>query len=240
MGIGIMGFIQKFPGGMFGEDTLRLNIYAYKIKQQNLMPKDINHIDRGGILYTWSLVAPTNIQENIQHTWEEYHSFQGRAAQLRSDAIAAITRGSQVVTGPSRYGGNTDAAKAKVDSPIVYTGSERLEYNFLVPFMRYEGGAYKDVFEPIFMFKKYSCASIGGAIDTIDFPAIFQINTTPADYIYIEYAALTNVQVTYEAPYIGGYPQKAECTLTFRDIRPLYRESWRTGAVGGIVTTGVI
>lgn len=243
MGVRIMGFKQEFPGAMDSPDTLRLKIAAYGIKKQDLQPKNNSgHVEVGGLLYDWDLVAPTDIQENVQHTWEEYSSFQGRIAQLVSDTSKAIATTLQITGGASRGAGNTDPAKAKVDSPMVYTGSKRLEYSLTIPFMRYRNGARADVFEPIHQFRKLSCATItGGSIDTVNFPAIFEIWTEPADFIYIRFAALTDVQTKYEAPFIGGYPQRAECTLTFMDIQPLYRESWLGDFAGGAsLTTAII
>lgn len=230
-------FIQQFPGDTLSKDTLRLIIIARGIKKQNLQVKETNHLEYGETLATWNLVAPTDIQENIKHSWEEYHSFQGRAAQLVSDTMAGGGRLLQGTGGGDRNLGNTDPAKAKVDSPMVWTGSERLQYSFTIPFMRYQGGSYKDVFEPIHQFRKLGCASIGDSIDTIQFPAIFEIGSRPSEFLLLPYAALTNVQVTYNAPYVGSYPQRAELTLTFEDIRPLYKE-WLADGADGKLTVG--
>lgn len=231
-----MAFMQEFPGNTQGGDTLRLMIDAYSIEKQDLQPKNNSgHIETGGLLYSWNLVAPTEVQENIQHDWEDYGSWQGRAAELKSHlekgaaALLGIAGG-----GVTRGTGNTNLSLAKVDSPMVYVGSKRLEYNITVPFMRYKGGAFKDVFEPIHQFRKFSCASMGEG-DVIGFPAIFSISTFPADFISIRFAALKDVQVVYQSPFIGGYPQRADCTLTFMDIQPLYQESWKNGK--NILTT---
>ena len=234
-----MGYVQEFPGSMNSPDTLRLKITASKITKQDLQPKNNSgHIETGGALYTWDLVAPTDIQENIQHTWEEYSSFQGRTAQLISDTTKAVATAAQIFKGLGRGAGNTNPARAKVDSPMVYVGSKRLEYNITIPFMRYKRGSFVDVFQPIHEFRRLSCASFGSSIDTVNFPAIFEIYTSPADFIYIQYAALLDVQSKYESPFVGGYPQKAECTLTFMDIQPLYRESWLSGQ--GALTTSIL
>lgn len=230
-------FRQDFPGDTMSKDTLRLLIIARDMQKQNLSPKDINHVETGATLATWNLVAPTDFQEQLGHDWEEYHSFQGRASQLVSDAYSGVARAMQIKGGFAKSDGNTNPAKAKVDSPLVYTGSQRFEYSFTIPFMRYRGGSFKDVFEPIHHFRKLSCASLGLSIDTINFPAIFEIGSRPNEFIALPYAALVNVQSTYQAPYVDGYPQRAECTLTFRDIRPLYREWFADGK--GKVTVGV-
>jgi hypothetical protein len=234
-----MGFVQDFPGNTFSNDTLRLRIFAKEIVDQDLKPKNnTGHIVVGGDLYDWNLVAPSDLQENIQHTWEEYSSFQGRAAQMISDTVRSFASLSQVGGGISRSSGSTKPAMAKVDSPMVYVGSKRLEYSITIPFMRYRRGAFADVFQPIHEFRKLSCASFGKTTDTVNFPAIFEIYTEPANFLYIQFAALTDVQTKYEAPFVLGYPQRAECTLTFMDIQPLYRESWMNGL--STVTSGIV
>jgi hypothetical protein len=230
-------YIQEFPGAMYSDDTLRLIIIAREIKKQNLQPKDINHIETLGELQSWNFVAPTDIQENIQHTWEDYHSFQGRAAQLLSDVIQSGAKLSQIGGQGSRSSGGTDPSQAKVDSPIVWTGSRRREITFNIPLMRWQKGAFADVFSPIHEFRKLGCAGMKGNIDAVSFPAIFEVRTSPADFIFFDYAALTDVQVDYKSPFIGGFPQQANLTLTFRDIRPLYRELWHDGQ--GSITTSM-
>jgi len=231
-----MAFTQIFPGNSQGGDTLRLMIDAYGILKQDLQPKNNpGHVVVGGLLYSWNLVAPTDIQENIQHDWEEYGSWQGRMASLKLDAQKALAAMSAAAGGGlTKASSTTSLALGKVDSPMVYNGSRRLEYSITVPFMRWKGGAFKDVFEPIHQFRKLSCASMGNG-DVIGFPAIFSISTFPADFIDIKYAALKDVQTVYQSPFIGGYPQRAECTLTFMDIQPLYQESWKNGQ--NILTT---
>jgi hypothetical protein len=225
-----MGFVQEFPGNMTSNDTLRLMIVANSIERQDLQPKNNpGHVEVGGVLYSWNLVAPSDIQENIQHDWEEYGSWQGRMAELKTNLQRGVAAGASALGGAvTRGNANTNLALAKVDSPMVYTGSKRLEYSITIPFMRYKNGAYKDVFEPIHQLRKLSCASMGNG-DTIGFPAIFEIYTMPANFLDIKFAALKDVQTKYESPFVGGYPQRAECTLTFMDIQPLYQESWRNG-----------
>jgi len=231
-------FKQEFPGGFDSNDTLHIIIRANEILKQNLEPKDINNLEKGGELAVWDMIAPTDIQENVSHSWEEYSAFQGRAAQLRADIMTSAGKLIQGADGITRKSGNTEPARIKVDSPMVYSGSERLEYSFTFLLMQYRH-IKKDVMNPIHEFRKLSCASIEGqTIDTIQFPAVFSITTSPSTFIKVDNAALTNVQVLYNAPFKGGLPSRAELTLTFKDIRPLYTRSF--GGVGGIVSTGTI
>lgn len=232
-------FVQTFPGG--GNEgninTLRINIRASSCLKQNLNPKDQNHFQTGGELYSWSLIAPTDIQETVSHTWEEYSSIQGRIAQLKTDVKKSGIKSMDLFNGLSTVNGSTAAAMNKVDSPLVYTGSNRRQYNFTFPMMIHHHHGSKEVAGPIDEFRRYSCASIGDVqADTIEFPAIFSIESWPKPFIFVEWCALTDIQVTYNAPYRFGAPQRAELSLTFLDVRPLYRSSWVKVADGVIET----
>lgn len=243
-----MGHVQQFPGGSANlAGTLRMKIQAWKLLKQSLQPRDISSIMKDGLLAEWDMVAPTDIDENIKHEWEEYDSIQGRIAEalagMHTGGMKAYTTTTEVVE--STTGGKTGdimkdssvvMAKYKVDSPLVYKGSTRREYTFTFPLMEWTdiGG---DVIDPIADFRRYSCAAIGGSTtDAIEWPAIFSVVSTPYPFILIPDAALTDVQVRYSAPYKNGRPQKAELTLTFKDMRPLYRSSW--GTDDGKVTVG--
>lgn len=220
-------FRQVFPGGSNGIDTLRIIIRAFRSEKQNLNPKLANHLVLGDPLYKWDMIAPSDIQEHISHNWEEYHSIQGRATQIRADFIKSLGKISDAASSVGqRSEGDTSAGKVKVDSPLVYAGSNRREYTFMFALMEYTN-IVNDVTEPINRFRKYSCASIVDVnADTIEFPAVFNVQTYPMPFISIDYAVLTDVQVVYNSPYKAGFPQRAELTLTFRDIRPLYTSSW--------------
>ena len=224
-------FEQKYPGSDNANNSTRFLITAYDILKQNLDANDPNHFDIDPApLYSWSLLAPQDVQENVAHTYEEYSSFQGRAAQLKSDIVQTAGKAKQVVGGLGKTAGNTSPSYNKVDSPIIWTGSNRKEYSITFVLAWYESNTpYDEVFFPIHKFRQLSCASIGGQIDTITPPAVFNVITIPADFISITYAALTNVQTTYNAPFVGGYPARAELTLTFQDYKPLYRQHWNNG-----------
>lgn len=239
---------QQFPGGSDNlAGTLRIKIEAKKLLKQNLQPRDISHIQKGALLADWDMVAPTDIQENIQHVWEEYDSIQGTIAEAlvsgHTAGMQLMELGANISTVAS--GGtsaidlknsNVVVPKYKIDSPLVYKGSTRREYTFTFPMMEWMD-IYGDVIDPISDFRRYSCAAIGSnSTDTIEWPAVFSVVSSPYPFILIPDAALTNVQVTYKSPYKFGMPQSADLTLTFKDLRPLYRSSW--GSSDGKISVG--
>jgi hypothetical protein len=171
----------------------------------------------------------------------------GRANELIATAKSDVKQMTSALEGAMKSGGSmgaalsnmtTEAARYKVDTPLVYTGSQRRQMSFTFTLQEYKD-AYSDVLRPIHEFRKLSCAGIEGqSIDKIDFPAIFMIQTTPLGFISIKDAALVDVQVTWNSPHTGGVPKRAELTLTFLDLRPLYKSSWGD-ATGSIITVEV-
>jgi len=241
-----INFQQEFPRSGSAKDITRISIVAYQIQQQNLNPRDPNHIQKGGLLSRWSFIGFEDLQEAITHNWEPYDTMLGRASEkistAKSDATEVVSMAGSIsgIKGGQPgilSAGNTEAAKYKVDTPLVYTGSQRRQITFSFVLQEYRD-AYVDVLEPIHEFRRLSCAGIEGqSVDKIDFPAIFSINSIPRPFIHINDAALTDVQVTWNSPHMAGVPKKAELTLTFTDIRPLYKSSW--GDSDGKITATV-
>ncbi len=241
-----MGFKQTFPRSGQATDLTHIQIVASEIEQQNLNPREPGHIQKGNQLYDWDFIGFTDLQESINHTWEPYGSIQGRLSEVIKQTKSAFTsvgdalksaRGvSNGVSGVLQSGG-TNAAKYKVDTPLVYTGSGRRQIAFTFILQEWSD-VYNDVLEPIHQFRKLSCAGIEGkTVDLIDFPAVFAVKSYPQSFIDIKDCALTDVQITWNAPYKGGNPTRAELTVTFLDLRPLYKSSW--GDSAGAITTSV-
>jgi len=238
-------FTQEFPRSGTAGDLCKIFITAETLETQNLNPRESNHIQKGGHLFDWTFIGFTDIQESINHTWEPYGSIQGRLSEViaQTEGTVAGLFDAGKALGGAKGGakgyleaGSTASAKYKVDTPLVYTGSGRRQISFTFTLMEWLD-PYKDVLEPIHEFRKLSCAGIAGkSVDMIDFPAIFSIRSIPQTFVYIEDCALTDVQVTWQAPYKGGTPTRAELTVTFLDLRPLYKSSWGDGA-GNITTT---
>ena len=242
-----MNYKQEFPRSGDATDLTRIDIYAYQMKQQNLNPRDPNYIQKGGMLSSWSFIGFEDLQEAITHNWEPYDTMAGRANELIATAKSDVKQMTSALEGAMKSGGSmgaalsnmtTEAARYKVDTPLVYTGSQRRQMSFTFTLQEYKD-AYSDVLRPIHEFRKLSCAGIEGqSIDKIDFPAIFMIQTTPLGFVSIKDAALVDVQVTWNSPHTGGVPKRAELTLTFLDLRPLYKSSWGD-ATGSIITVEV-
>jgi len=246
-----INFRQEFPNSGRALELCHVVITASSLETQNLNPRDPNHIRKGGLISTWDFIGFTDIQEGISHTWEPYGSIQGRLSELVATGKADFGKTFDSLKSAYKAGktgqvasilnhGDTSSAKYKVDTPLVYTGSQRRQISFTFVLQTYKD-EYADVLEPIHEFRKLSCAGIEGkTIDVIDWPAIFSVRTEPQGFVNISDAALTDVQVTWGAgAHYGGMgnPRRAELTVTFLDLRPLYKSSWSQGG-GGVVSVG--
>ena len=230
-----MDFRQEFPRSGTAQDLTRIDIKAYQIKQQNLNPRDPDHIQKGGLLSTWSFIGFEDLQEAITHNWEAYDTMAGRANELIATSKSNFKQATTTLQGVAKSGGamegalsnmTTESTRYKVDTPLVYTGSQRRQMTFTFVLQEWKN-ASKEVLEPIHEFRKLSCAGIDGqSVDKIDFPAVFQISSYPVGFVNILDAALVDVQITWNSPYTNGISKRAELTLTFLDLRPLYKSSW--------------
>jgi len=242
-----INFKQEFPRSGNATDLTVIDINAYQMKQQNLNPRDPNYIQKGGIISTWSFIGFEDIQEAITHNWESYDTMAGRANELLATAKSDVKQLTTTLQGAMKGGTSmsralsnmtTEAARYKVDTPLVYTGSQRRQMTFTFTLQEYKN-IERDILEPIHEFRKLSCAGIEGfSVDKIDFPAIFQIISIPVGFVNIKDSALVDVQVTWNSPYSRGISKRAELTLTFLDLRPLYKSSW--GDINGnLITTEI-
>jgi len=246
-------YTQVFPRAEGSSDITVFSITAWKLKQQNLNPRDPNYIMKGPRLYHWNLIGFQDISESIVHNWEPYDTITGRINEMISTEKSNFTQITQVIGGGvsgltsnnfnavmrnALNNTSTEGAKYKVDTPLVYTGSQRRQISLTFSFQTYRDPE-EDVVVPIHNFRKYSCAGIDGeSVDKIDFPAIFEIMTVPSGIVNIRDAALTDVQVTWNSPHKNGNPMRAELTVTFLDLRPLYKSSWGTKE-GNIISTSM-
>ncbi len=187
-----------------------------------------------GTALQFVLLRDGELNENFSHKWEEadLSSFVDTAQQFiqKGQTIANVYK-----QGAGAIGRKT--AWTKVDAGLIYKGSERRQYTFRVGLVT-QTDPWADVLKPIRILQKFSCAEDidGGALPfTISAPAIFRISIEPSKFIYVENAALTDIQVNYNTNFhfglpgkgaeMSGVPKTAELSLTFIDLNPLYRRS---------------
>jgi hypothetical protein len=127
--------------------------------------------------------------------------------------------------------------KTKVDTPLYYENSNRRSFTFEVILVAEKDPRF-DVVEPVKDLMKWSSPALKGGGVNIDFPYMFEVYTRPKEFIRFSTLALTAVQPTYNAPYIGGYPSSCNLQLTFLDLSPLYRSAIESGSVINIIPVG--
>ena len=246
------------PEGLiqYNNNSLWIKLSAREFKSQKGYARTSNYIQKGAVLGSWKLLAPTEIAEDVGHEWNEYESIGSKVAGKIGKTTQAIKettgiakstldidpmKGSSTVgkakniaMGLARAASGVSVADYKVDSAMVYQGSKRRIYGLTFQFALTSSSktTYNSVFEPIRELEKLSCASIEeGSLVGINFPAVFRVTTQPGGIIKINNAILTAVQPTWKAPYIGGYPSMCQLQISIMDLEPLYRQSWEGGGI---------
>jgi hypothetical protein len=127
--------------------------------------------------------------------------------------------------------------KLKVDTPLYYESSDRRNLTFEVILIA-EDHPKSDLIDPVKDLMKWAAPNLRGRGGiTIDFPYMFEVYTQPKKFIKYTTLALTAVQPTWNAPYIGGYPSSCNLQLTFKDLSPLYRSAIEYGSVINVIKT---
>jgi hypothetical protein len=245
-----------FPHSQWVNSALWIKMTARKLES-------INTAGRGGSLRigekgtTFKFLAPSQIVDNQQHTWEEYSSIQSRLLQFVISASTAIDQGSQVYQNlktrvidqikkgewPSGQqivdaligGTATNIPKLKMDTPLRYVNSTRR--TFQLTFILADANGGKDVLNAVEQLQKYAApdSSENSVID-IEYPYIFRVETEPYGIFTMNYSALENVLVTWQEPYIQGRASRAELTLGFKDMSPLFRKTIERGGIINVNT----
>jgi len=197
--------------------------------KQDVMATSIN-----GTSLQFVLLRDGELNENFSHKWEE--------ADISSyiDTVQQVVQKGVTLKNVMEQGAGVIGRKTawtKVDAGLIYKGSERRQYSFRVGLVT-QTDPWIDVLKPIRILQKLSCAEdidSGVMPFTISAPAIFRISIEPSKFIYVENAALTDIQVNYNTNFhfglpgrgaeMSGVPKTAELSLTFVDLNPLYRRS---------------
>jgi len=122
--------------------------------------------------------------------------------------------------------GQAKVSKTRVDSPMVYTNSSRREWNWQFNLVSTRGKPMEDVVEPIKRLTWLSAPDTEGNLGIgIKLPYIFKLTTEPNIGLLNVITALTSVQPTWFEPYQNGVPTRAELTLSFKEMAPIYRST---------------
>jgi len=230
-----------------------IEITSYELKQQTAFVNG----EKGGIIVdptpalSWKFLAPNQIMETINNTWEPWETISSRMAgkgkelvQLGNElsgvweAMGQVKHGINYGTVGKIYKKLTNITKAKfkVDTPLVYENTERREWTmeFNLSSVNPGGGLGKGsaekMLESVRMLESSSTPVRTDAFEGlgIEFPYVFTIESKPDENLMnVEYAALTSVQPTFKAPYDeNGRPMMIDLTLTFKELSPVYSDSF--------------
>lgn len=122
------------------------------------------------------------------------------------------------------------------------TGRQSVTFNFTLGVWKSSGGSYADklyneIVMPVKSLQWCSSAYKSSAF-TIEYPAIFNVKvgtTRSSRYLLeMEYAFLTSVQPTFNAPWVEGMPMTCNLALTFENLLPIYKQTFQSGGFSGL------
>jgi len=229
-----------------------------EITSQTTISRGVPTLGRKGTVFRF--LAPEEIPETQNHSWDEYESVQKRIAEkvrefakigeeANAVARAGINTGKELVNtdrSASRWYNSlgsiagTEVIRAKVDTPLVYQNSERREFTLTFDIVNI--AAEEDVVRTVKLLQQYAAPESPGT-GSISYqpPFVFSVNSTPDTRIVdMRYAALTSIQSTYKPPYLFGRPMHVELTLTFRDIEPLFANTIRYTSLINVISNATI
>lgn len=245
--------VYKNPVGGFYSNFNNLtwiHLLGKKLKSQTSTVKGGRiQVDDTQPVYDFSFIAPEEMMETISHDWTEYESWVNRlggllqtGTKLKADLRGIGTNIQQLVDKGVQSWEESDTStltnylknvspetgipQTRIDSPLVYSGSQRREWNFTVHLAAFKNPV-KEIALPVFWLMKLSCPQKHEGSVYIEAPYVFKFKTydnyaNNNNLIYSNWCALKAVQPTWSGPYIRGYPLKCDLTLTLVEIEPLY------------------
>lgn len=232
-------------GGGFLTDILWLMITPRKVEYMSDNARGSSAISSviASDFPSYAFAMPSDFQLTMDPKWDKFDTLASGANEALSKGLASTKTAGSVGVGPGINGRG-----AKNDSPMVYEDTQRLAYSFTFTLLAesWNGSSRSDdvrrqVFSPCEAFMKMASpvnTDSGTLAVGFQFPYVFSLSSfyfvngapQPVDVIQVDDAACTAVQPKYTGPYIGGYPVKADLTLTFTDLRPVFRDSISQGS----------
>lgn len=217
---------------------------------------------------TIELLLPESFQLGMSHEWTAYDSLNSKLAEKAAalyKAGSSIGNTASIIKNIGDYftGGGQDQSllgkltsggivNTRVDSPLVYKSSSPIEYNVAFSFVVYDQDdviKLQDIVQELLMLSSpKKSESLSDVPIFIKPPNVFKVMSyVPAvteswlstPIIYVKLAALTSIQPNWKAPYYKGRAMALELTLTFKDITPVFNESFAQGSGTGVTVGSV-
>lgn len=225
-------YSQEF---MNSPDTLWLKVTPKTFRPNISIQTGFNAGSSQGLVSLYFLLG-ANVSVGLNHDWKDLDTLSGA---IRSVTSTLKTQGSdlsqtfQTISGSDigkRFNIYGTGVGAKNDAPIIYENTDRRIFQATLDFAA-QFDAEREVWNPIQSLMIWSCAesSNRGMFDTeFKFPYVFRVQTITGDgketgLVNFTDAAIEQITPVYEAPYKDGYPMKATCQISFKDVNPVYR-----------------
>lgn len=250
----------QIPGSFFPQanykDALWITMTARQLK-------GMNTAGRGGTLRIgatgtqFKFLAPETIIESHNHDWEAYESIQAKLMQKIitykigwnqvkdigrnvSKEVHQLLKANKIPTAEQLINSGINSAsvgvpKFKIDTPLVYKNSQRRNWQFTFVLADAYGGKF--IMWAVKELEKYAAPSGEKDVIAIEFPWVFELRSIPEGLINCEFAAMTSIQPSWNAPYIKGRPSRCELTLSFIDMSPLFAQTIERGGIINVINS---
>lgn len=217
------------------KEATQIHIKVYEVETQGRYARDDSKSIKvkTGPVEIFKFIAPNEISESIAHTWEPYENTSTKIAEGFKKFTEGITAGEASVDAVvdllkgNKFISSGQIANTRIDTPLVYTNSERRKYDFTFNLTIWNDDSR--ILNGIQKLKKYSSPLKKDDIVQIKTPHVFEIKTYPAEFINISqdggtgYAALTSIQTVFKGPYLtSGYCTNCELQLSFQELSPIF------------------
>lgn len=236
---------------------IKISAHKYGTQTANVRGNDaVSNVRLGALEETFTFLAPSDIQLNLDHSWENYENITSRMANVISNwmvpwkDLKSTAGGFSFSDIPKLFSGTPgsstgldslsgqmanllkgDVINYRVDAPLVYKGTQNLEYNFNFELALYgdNPGYIESLVKDLMRFS--SPKKSNDNFLSITPPHIFKIETIPVPgIIRLNAAALKTVQPEFSYPFIKGKPINCKLQLTFQDITPLFDRTFDEGS----------
>jgi hypothetical protein len=166
-----------------------------------------------------------NAADVVKDTFSKSGSNEGRALESYVKDVYSAVPSSRITP-------------IKVDTPLYYTNSDRRQivFEFQLFYEKISKNPEDSLIKPIKELMKYSSPDLKGELN-IQFPYMWDIRTSPNEFLHYKTCALTSVQPTWNSPYIDGTPSSVNLLLSFTDMSPLYAGTIEKGSIINVITS---
>lgn len=234
----------------YNDDTIFdgtwIHLKSIEVKFRTAMHGD----NEGGLVFgkdgpEFYFLAPSQIMETVNHAWDPWETMSSRIAGRGIDFVQVVKDWGSIKESLGNIGKDfsvgsffkrlssaTEKVNYKVDTPLVYADTDRLEWNLEFNLSSSDKISQTTMLVTLNVLRSLSMPMRNDSATglSIDLPYIFDLTverqngdkclwfSQPTNV----YCAITSFQPTFLEPYVEGNPMRVNLTLTLKELSPRY------------------